>query len=83
MKRFYLPPQFIERYKKIFEDWDEFLETIKTPLPVCVRINSIKKGEDAIEMLEQFEPHPLKWYSKGYRLGKPDGIGNSLPFFLG
>ena len=83
MKRFYIPGEFQERYKKIFEDWDNFVETIKTPLPTAIRINSLKNGEDVFELLESFRPEHLKWYKKGYKLKKPEGIGKSIPYFLG
>ena len=83
MGRFYIPKEFQERYKKIFEDWEEFVSTIKIPLPVSIRINSIKNGEDAIELLSKFKLEKFKWYNKGYRLRNPKGIGKSIPYFLG
>lgn len=79
-----LPQKFIERYKDLIPEFNDFLESLNTPYPLGIRINTLKgKKEKIIERIKRFDPEPLPWYEYGFIIKKDIKIGNTIEHFAG
>ena len=47
--------KFIERYKEIILDWEEFIEFSKLPIRRSIRVNTLKSSKK--EVVEKLEKH--------------------------
>ena len=57
--------KYFEKYREIIRDFDNFLETLKTPQPYWFRVNTLKIQEE--KLIERLE-------TKGFRVEKFGGI---------
>jgi len=76
---------YLERYREIIPDFEDFLATISQPLPASVRINTLKISRDRLsERLDRtgIGNHVLKWYPLGLRLDM-DRPGKLIDHTLG
>jgi NOL1/NOP2/sun family putative RNA methylase len=75
-----------ERYRGIIPDYEGFLEASKQPLPVYIRVNTLKIGvERAMKLMAErgYELEPVKGIEEAFRLRQPETPGSTLEFFLG
>lgn len=76
----------MERYRDIIPDFDLFLDYLDKPLPTTLRVNPIKGSvEETISTLRKdgWSINSLDWYRYGFRVEGDNGIGNTLPHYLG
>ncbi|HWQ18937.1 MAG TPA: RsmB/NOP family class I SAM-dependent RNA methyltransferase [Methanotrichaceae archaeon] len=76
---------YLERYREIIPDFEDFLAILSQPLPASVRINTLKISKDRfIERLDRtgIGYHVLKWYPLGLRLDM-DRPGKLIDHTLG
>ena len=79
-----LPDRFLQRYSTFIPDFDAFLQSLARPVPVCIRLNTLKaEPERILPRLRELELQPLPWYNLGYRLRYHESVGNRLEHFLG
>jgi NOL1/NOP2/sun family putative RNA methylase len=78
------PDRFLERYRALVPDFDAFMQAMTTPVPTCLRINTLKAAPDQVlARMTDLELEPLPWYALGYRLKQRRSLGNRLEHFLG
>jgi NOL1/NOP2/sun family putative RNA methylase len=73
----------LERYRRIVPDFERFIETMASPLPITARINTLKTdGDRLLSSLEEAEVpfRPFSWYPFGLRLDveKPGNLVENL-----
>lgn len=73
----------LERYRGIVPDFERFVETMASPLPVTARINTLKTDRDhLLSRLEEAKVsfRPISWYSLGLKLNveKPGNLVENL-----
>jgi NOL1/NOP2/sun family putative RNA methylase len=73
----------LERYRRIVPDFERFIETMASPLPITARINTLKTDRDRLlSSLEEAEVpfRPFSWYPFGLRLDveKPGNLVENL-----
>lgn len=76
---------YLERYREIIPDFEDFLAILSQPLPASVRINTLKITRDRlIERLDRtgIGHQVLKWYPLGLRL-EMDRPGKLIDHTLG
>lgn len=79
-----LPERFVERYRKLIPDWEEFLRFCSRPLPPALRINPLKaQREEILKLISGLKPRPIPWYTDGFWVESGAGLGNRLEHFLG
>lgn len=76
----------VERYRSIIPDWDEFLEAIGRPLPLCLWTNTLRA--EAAEVAEQLriegiDVRPIRWLPGAFKGPPAETAGQSLPFVAG
>jgi len=79
-------PKFVERYGKLIEDLDAFLEISKEPLRDSIRVNTLKmKKKELKERLEErgWKLEEIPWYKYGFFVETEEVMGNSLEHVLG
>lgn len=73
----------LERYREIVPDFERFVETMASPLPVTARINTLKTDRDRLlSRLEEAEVpfRPISWYPLGLKINveKPGNLVENL-----
>jgi NOL1/NOP2/sun family putative RNA methylase len=88
MARFEIPEKFIERYGRIVDDRDKFIESLYRPLPKAFRVNTLKAEIGRTkERLEGYGIRltPAEWYEAAFVAeGEASArIGATLEHFMG
>jgi NOL1/NOP2/sun family putative RNA methylase len=75
-----------ERYQNIIPDYEGFLEALRKPLPVYIRVNTLKVRTELARgfMAERgYDLDPVEGIEEAFRLHRPQTPGSTLEFFLG
>ena len=75
-----------ERYRQIIPDYEGFLESLRNPLPVYIRVNTLKVATDlARRDMEKrgYALEPVEEIKEAFLLRGPETPGSTLEFFLG
>ena len=75
-----------ERYREIIPDYERFLSTLGEPLPVSVRVNTLKIGTAYFRdfMLQQgYSLEPVQGVEEAFLLSGVESPGATLEYFLG
>ncbi len=75
-----------ERYRPIIDDWSAFSAALARPLPSVLWCNTLRLSSEHLAQLlrrDGFDPQPIPWYPKAFKL--PPGVraGKTLPFLTG
>lgn len=74
-----------DRYRSIIDDFDAFLAACERPLPVTVRVNTIKTSADRVQQLfakAGIDAEPVGWTDRVLRV-ETDAPGSTWPSFHG
>ena len=78
------PDKFIERYKQIIPDLDNFLQILQTPLRQSFRINTIKAiKQEVLSKLADIKLEPIPWCDIAFRIIDPINIGERIEHQIG
>ena len=78
--------ELFDRYREIIPDWPDFLATLKSFQPRVLWTNTLRLSPQELqEILRQdgFDPQPLTWYSRAFRLPPDSRPGRTLAFLTG
>ena len=81
-----LKPKFIERYKELAPDYDEFIKYSFSYLRRSIRVNTLKISIKELKerLKDRWELTPIPWCKEGFWIeGKRRDIGNTLEHSLG
>ncbi len=79
-------PKFIERYSKVVDDMDLFMEFTKKKLRKSIRINTLKSSaKHLIPLLKErgWEIEKTPWYDDGYYVKTTETVGKTMEHSLG
>jgi NOL1/NOP2/sun family putative RNA methylase len=78
--------QTFKRYRDIIPDYAEFLTALEQPLPVSIRVNTLKIGPGPLQglMREQgYDLEPVEGIEEAFLLHGVEAPGATLEYFLG
>lgn len=78
--------QAFERYRGIIPDYEGFLEALRKPLPVFIRVNTLKIGVEPFRRLmaeRGYELEPVQGIEEAFLLGGVEAPGSTIEYFLG
>jgi NOL1/NOP2/sun family putative RNA methylase len=79
-----IPAEFVARCARIVPDLDEFIAAMQRPVPVTVRVNTLKATrEEALDWMADLSPEPVPWWELAFTLRDGSGIGKRLEHFIG
>ncbi|MCA9961480.1 MAG: NOL1/NOP2/sun family putative RNA methylase [Anaerolineales bacterium] len=59
---------YIERYRPLVADWDEFLAAVQRPLPTTIWVNPLKTTPEQLATLLPVPMQPMPWQANAFRL---------------
>jgi len=66
------PDRFIERYKPIIPDFDDFLQILQTPLRQSFRVNTLKATkQEVLSLFSDIKLAPIPWCDFAFRIIDP------------
>ncbi|ODN41695.1 RsmB/NOP family class I SAM-dependent RNA methyltransferase [Piscirickettsia litoralis] len=77
---------FLERYRPIIDDYDAFLSTLNTPLPLCLWSNDLRITSDDFATLldeEQISYQRIPWMHNGFRILNQHSMGRHWSYIAG
>nr|WP_230675802.1 hypothetical protein [Piscirickettsia salmonis] len=77
---------FFERYHTIIDDVDAFLNTLATPLPLCLWSNDLRINSNDFAALldgEHIHYQRIPWTSNGFRILNSTDNGAALELYRG
>ncbi|QGP54388.1 Ribosomal RNA small subunit methyltransferase F [Piscirickettsia salmonis] len=77
---------FFERYHTIIDDVDAFLNTLATPLPLCLWSNDLRINSNDFAALlddEQIHYQRIPWTSNGFRILSQQTMGRHWSYIAG
>lgn len=78
--------QAFERYRGIIPDYEGFLDALRQPLPVSIRVNTLKIGVGAFRRLmaeRGYHLTPVQGIEEAFLLHDVEAPGSTLEYFLG
>ncbi len=75
-----------ERYRPIIDDWDNFVEASRCPLPICIWANPRRIAPDCLAArlrTEALTVQEIGWNPLAFRVSPGSGIGRRLEYLAG
>ena len=76
-----LPSAFVERMRRLLgAEAGAFLESLRAPAAVGLRVNTLKLPPEAFQALSPFRLEPIPWCPEGFLVADPDARPGQHPY---